>query len=236
MSEQQTSDFKVQEFPWASLYIPTPGKDRERSSFMWSALNRNPRATVWTRIDDEEVVDGKKKGPIQVGFGHAVIMDILDEAEAFFRSEDQDILAWDNMVSAKDANSQTGYEKTIGSTLIMGRLEDGICFIGLKSADKSRPELTFHFRGFDWHVPRRKNMPVTEAEKSKRHAIATIRYLRTAFSNMMDGQTPEERKAQAEARKARREGGGYRPRQNGQSNAPKPKMASTSGFDDDYQF
>ncbi len=53
---------------------------------------------------------------------------------------------------------------------------------------------------------------------------------------MMDGQTPEGRKAQAEARKARREGGGYRPRQNGQSNAPKPKMASTSGFDDDYQF
>lgn len=231
MSEQQTTDFKVREFPWASLYVQTPGKDRERSSFMWSTLNNNPRATVWTRIDDEELVNGKKKGPIQVGFGHAVIMDILDQAEEFFRSDEQDILAWDNMTSAKNENEQTGYEKTIGSTLIVGRLEDGICFIGLKSADKSRPELTFHFRGFDWHIPRRKNNPVTDAEKSKRHAIATMRYLRVAFTNLMDGQTPEERKAQAEARKARREGG-YRPR----AQNPKPQMASTSGFTEDFEF
>lgn len=235
MSEQQNNDFKVQEFPWASLYIQTPGKDRERSSCMWSSLNKNPRLTIWTRIDDEEIVNGKKKGPIQVGFGHAVILDVLDEAEKFFLSDDIDILAWDNKVSAKSETEQTGYEKVIGTTLIMGRQEDGMCFMGLKSADKTRPELTFYFRGFDWHEPRRKNTPVTDAEKSKRHAIATVRYLRTAFSNLMDGQTPEERRAQADARKARREGGGggYRKPQNSQ---PKPQMTSTGGFDEDFQF
>jgi hypothetical protein len=40
-----------------------------------------------------------------------------------------------------------------------------------------------------------------------------------------------ERKAQAEARKARREGG-YRPRPQN----PKPQMASTGGFTEDFEF
>lgn len=233
---QQTSDFQVYEFPWASLYIPTPGKDRERSSLNWGMLNGNPRVTVWTRIDDEELNKGKKKGPIQAGFGQAIIMDVLDEAEKFFESDAVDMLAWDNSISAKSETEQTGYEKVVGTTLVLGRQEDGMCFIGLKAADGSRPELTFYFRGFDWHTPRRKSQPVTDAEKSKRHALATIRYLKQSFVNHMRGQTPEERKAQADARKARREGGGqYRkPGQPQQQN--KPQMVSTGGFDDSYTF
>ncbi len=235
MSDTQNSDFQIHEFPWASLYTPTPGKDRERSSLNWSILNGNPRVTVWTRIDDEEVAKGKKKGPIQAGFGQAIIMDVLDEAESFFETDAVDTLAWDNSVNAKSETEQSGFEKVIGTTLIIGRQEDGLCYIGLKSADTSRPELMFYFKGFDWHNPRRKSSPVTDAERSKRHALATIRYLRSSIQNHMRGQTPEERRAQSEARKARREGnsGGYK-KQAGGTN--KPAMASTGGFDDSYTF
>lgn len=223
--------FETLEFPRASSYTPAPGKEKERSSIGWSLFNGNPRITVWTRVDDDKIVNGKKQGPISAGIGHEYIEGVLGAAIELYKSGDVDVLIYDNMINPKMDDGSISYEKTVGSSLIFGRGEDGICYYGLKSADESRPVIMFQFNGFEWHVPRRRSAPLTKEELSTIHAVSMMTYIKEAMLSGIRGQTPEERKAISERRKAARNGG--------QVQSNKPSAATTAvagGFDADFGF
>lgn len=226
------SDFKtpmdILEFPRLSLYTPTPGMDKERSSFGVSLLNKNPRFTVWTRIDDKE------NGPIAAGIGPEALEGFVDMCMDIVNNPDMiDAIAFD---TCKPDPDSTQFAKVVSSTLTFGRGEDGLCFIGLRSADSTRPVLVFQFRAFEWHPFRRKSKPYTESEMSTIHAKAWLTNMSKSVLSAPAGQTPEQRKALAEQRKARRNGGG------GGYDKPTPKPATyapTGGFDggsDSYSF
>lgn len=219
------------EFPRASSYTQAPGKEKERASINWSLFNDNPRVTVWTRIDDDKMVNGKKQGPIQAGIGHEVLGDMLDMVIKFYLSGKVDVLAFDNMINPSQEDGTKSFEKVIGSTLVFGRGEDGICYYGLTSADESRPVIMFFFRGFEWHIPRRRSTPFTEVELSTIHAVGMMNYIRAAMMTGIRGQTPEERKAISERRKAARDskGGGF-------AKKPQAQQTVTAGFDEDFGF
>lgn len=230
------------EFPRLSLYVPAPGTERERSSLGWSLFNGNPRCTVWTRIDDTEEVNGRKKGPISAGIGAEALEAVYTEAMRIFGNPDLvDTYACDVMTTPKGDSNTVSYEKVLGATLIIGRGDDGICFIGLKSADSSRPQLTFHFNAFDWHPMRRKSGPIPDKEMSTIHARAYFEHLKKCLLDSPRGQTREElkaisdrRKAAREARQGNRQGGG-----NFQSRpaAPKAEFTDTGGFGEgDFSF
>lgn len=223
-------NYETLEFPRASSYTPAPGKEKERSSINWSLFNGNPRITVWTRVDDDKIVNGKKQGPISAGIGHEYIEGILGAAINLYKSGEVDILIYDNMINPKMEDGSISYEKVVGSSLIFGRGEDGICYYGLKSADESRPVIMFQFNGFEWHVPRRRNTPFSKEELSTIHAVSMMTYIKEAMMSGIRGQTPEERKAVAERRKAARSGG----QQSNKSSSATTVVAS--GFDADFGF
>ena len=213
-----TTPLDVLEFPRLSMYTAAPGVERERSSLGWSLLNSNPRCTVWTRVDDKE------KGPIQAGIGVEALQAIYDEAMRIFSNE----TVVDTFVAdtAKRDEQSNNFEKVVTSTLALGRGDDGLCFIGLKSSDPSRPEIIFQFKGYEYHPFRRKSGAISESEMSSIHARAYMHALKSALLENPRGQTQEERKAAAERRKAARDakgkgGGSYQQRPQAASAAPK---------------
>lgn len=236
MSDFQTP-IDALEFPRATLYTPAPGVENERASFGWSLFNGNPRITVWTRVDDKE------KGPISAGIGHEALEAIFDQAEQIFGTPGLiDTIAADTMIPPKRDDGNEARQKVLGSTFYFGRGENGMCFFTLKSGDADRPEIVFEFRAFEWHPMRRKSKPYTEEEMSSIHALAIVRYLRKALFGNIKGQTREERRAQAEARKAAREArfGGNRSNGGNFNSTPKPARTGTpveaGGFDENFAF
>lgn len=217
------------------MYTPAPGKENERASSDWSVFNDSPRLTVWTRVDDAEITaTGKAKGPISVSIGYEVFEDLADEIIKFYQSGVKDVRGVENMGRPKNLDGTSNFEKVHQSTLIYGRGEDGICYYGLQSTDESRPVIMFKFSGFEWHKPKRRGGSFTEEELSTIHAVGMWKYIKSAMLSGIRGQSPEERKAQAERWKARREG---RPANGGGGNSrPKPAADMSSGFGDDGSF
>lgn len=233
MSEQKNQDASFLNFPRASMYTPAPGKDNERASINWGAFNENPRITVWTRIDDDEVLpNGKKKGPISAGIGHEAMEMIHSEAISFYRSGKKDILIFDNYGRPIKDDGTSAFEKVVQSSLIIGRNDEGICYYGLRSADESRPVIMFEFRGYEWHKPRRRSEPFSLEELSTIHAVGMWSYFKKCTDSIIRGQTDEERAAASERwKKAREARGGNK---NWKSNKTPSKAGDTldSGFED----
>lgn len=227
------------DFQRLSLYTPAPGVEKERSSMNWSMFMGNPRCTVWTRVDDDVMLPtGKKKGPIAAGIGQEALEGIVEQALKLFSEEGRiDTIIADTVINPTREDGSKSYDKVVNSSFVFGRGEDGVCFVGLKSADGDRPEIIFYFKGFEWHPLRRKSGPFTESELSSIQARAWFKHLEKACLNTVRGVTPEERKANAERRKAAREG--RKPAYNNQSrpSAPKQDMTATGGFDSEsYSF
>lgn len=202
MADQFSTPLNVIEFPRATLFVQAPGMENDRSSMNFSMLNENPRITVWTRVDD------KDKGPIQAGIGQEYIKGIFGQIKTFFESDIVDTLAFDNLKPSEGEDGRPG-ERVIRSTFMAGRDEEGLCFYSLTSSDDSRPKIIFPFRGMEWHKPRRRSTPFSPRELSTIHAVSWTDYIERCFNGQIKGQTPEERKAISEARKARRGGGSY---------------------------
>lgn len=225
----------ILEFPRLTLFTQAPGTERDRSSFGFSLMNGGPRFTTWTRVDDKE------KGPIAAGIGIEALKAVIIEARRVWSLEKpiQDISAIDTL--KRDEESAT-FDKVVSSTLVIGRDQDGICFIGLKSADTSRPEIIFHFKGLEYHPFRRKSGPIPEDEMSAIHANGWLSALEAIVNANVKGQTPEERKAQSERWKAQREArkggskGGYNNNNNFQSQSTPSKAPSDSDFLDTISF
>lgn len=216
-------------YPRLSLFTPAPGVDKERATLEWGTLNGMPRCTLWTRSDDKE------RGPIFASIGHEALAAFYRESLRIFSSGEVETLGFDYMRPAGEGS----YEKVVHSTINIGRGDDGICFIGLKSADEARPKIIFSFRGFDWHPMRRKNKPFTQEEISTAHALGWLECFRVCLLSHIKGQTPEERKELAERRKAAREGrgGGNRSgQQSYQSHKPKQSFTDSGGFGDEYSL
>lgn len=230
MSDFATSFPETLEFPRASSYTPAPGKDKERSSINWSIWNGNAQCKVWTRVDDDKMVNGRKQGPIQVGIGGEVIEAILEGAIKFWLSGAIDVVIWDNIGIPKNPEGNSSYERVVQSHFVYGRGEDGLCYYGLRSADESRPVIVFKFEGPEWHKPRRKSGSFSVEELSTMQAVSMFKYILNVTMNAQKGQTPEERKAAAERRKAIKEGRGT------SSYAKKPTESAGSGFDDGFSI
>lgn len=215
----------VLEYPRLSLYTPAPGVDKERASIGWSTLNNMPRCTVWTRSDDKE------RGPIFGSYGQEALQGFVHEVMKILASNTADSVAFDYLRNPE----QGSYDKVLNSTLIAGRGEDGMCYIGLKSADEARPKIIFTFRGYEWHPMRLKSRPYTQEEMSTIHCRAYFKLLETSLLSTVKGQTIEERKALAERRQARRGGSGGGGGGNSYQQKPKPAQTFTdTGFGDDF--
>lgn len=230
------NSFTVIEYPRLTMFIETPGVENSRSSFNVSVLNDNPQFSVWTRIDDDVLKeDGKKRGPIQAGIGREALEGIIEQATRIFADDKIiDSFAADTYIKPKLPDGSYSREKVLNTTYTIGRGADGICYHSLTSADTARPQLVFYFRGFEWHPFRRKSAPFTPEELSSIQARAWIRNLEKSVLFNVKGQTPEERKAVSERRKAARSGG-----KGGQNYTPKPsqKLANmVDGFDAEDTF
>lgn len=231
MSDFTTSFPETLEFPRASSYTPAPGKDKERSSINWSIWNGNVQCKVWTRVDDDKVVNGKKQGPIQAGFGGEVLEAILEGAIKFWLSGVTDTIIWDNIGRPKNPDGSSSFERVVQSHFVYGRGEDGLCYYGLRSADESRPVIIFKFEGPEWHKPRRKSGSFSSDELSTMQAVSTFRYILNVTMNAQKGQTPEERKAAAERRKSNNSSNG-----GGSYNKKPAETSMSSGFDDGFSI
>lgn len=200
------SDFKtplnVLEFPRLSLFEPVPGGTWQRSTFGWSLLNDNPQATTWTRIEGD-----KDKGRINAGIGYEALEGFVATCfEIIDNGGQPDAVSFDTLVPNQRDDGSNTRDRAVASTLTFGRNAEGFCYIGLKSADPDRPQIVFHYRGFEWHPMRQKSKTLTDQDMSTIQARAYFKHLEKAILYSVKGQTPEERKAAAEARKAKREG------------------------------
>lgn len=233
MSEFNNSFPEQLDFPRASSYTPAPGKEKERASINWSIWNNIAKCTVWTRVDDDKMVNGKKQGPISAGFGLEVFEGIIEESIKLWESNKVDTLIFDNYTLPKKDDGSPTFEKVITSHFVVGRNEEGLCYYGLKSTDENRPVIMFTFEGMEWHKPRRRSAPFTKEELSTGHAVAMFRYIKATIMANSKGVTAEEKKAAAERRKfaaGKRNGGGdnYRAKQ------AEPVDTIAGGFGDGF--
>lgn len=224
----------ILDFPRAALFTQAPGSDRDRASFNAGMFNNNPRFTVWTRVAED--MAGRKKGKIDAGIGILAMRAILDQMEAIFSGPAGGRNDAGTLVRNRDED--TGDQAPgnhLGSVLYFGKSKEGICWVSLWDAeDDTRPRIVFQFTGFEYHPFKDgSGQPFSDVQMSQIHALAWVRYLRDAFTQADKGQTPEQRKAQSEAWKARKNGG----KGSNQSFQSRPKTpASDANFGDDIPY
>ena len=231
------SDFKtplnIVEFPRLSLFEPVPGGTWQRSTFGWSLFNGSPQATTWTRVEGD-----KDKGRINAGIGLEALEGFVAECfEIIDNGGKPDVVSFDTLVPNKRDDGSDSRDRAVASTLSFGRNEEGFCYIGLRSADPDRPQIVFHYRGFEWHPMRRKSKTLTDQDMSTIQARAYFKHLERAILSNVKGQTPEERQAIAEYRKAKREGRKPTYSNQGAVTAPKTSYSPAGGFsEEEFSF
>lgn len=175
-------------------------------------------------------VQSEGKRPISQGIGVVDARELFERMDAVFRGPADKGLIMESEGKLRDANGELTNEWGVVTKFSFGKNADGICWIRLEDAQNERARVVFKYEGSRWHKYRTPDGEALDlSELSQGLALGTVRYLRDAIMPHIASITSSERRAQDEAFKERRNGGGGEVQKKAQPTALKP---SASGFDD----
>jgi len=185
-----------------------PVSGHKRPTFHLYYTNNNPRIDIWTNVDNDA-----DKGRITVNLNMTALYQLFEVIEKIALDPTPDVLykmtnenhPWD-----KQANRRAK-DPVVLSTTAVGRDKEGRVWISVLAANPNRPKICFYFGAHQYHKLSRRGEVLTDAEVSTMAALAFIKQLRDAVSNVSANgpaaYTPKE--PQGQNNNQNRSGGGY---------------------------
>lgn len=169
---------KIHDLEQYTLWTDTPNRPGYRSRMAFGERNGAPRITVFTNAEEGP-------GVVVAGFAPQVFELFLNEFRDVITGAPGGEGSIDNMqpdptVTIDKKTNRDAMPKVVKNTLVFGKNQDGVIFIGIKQKDVNN--IAFKILPSSWHVFRDKNgNPPTQEEMSKRSALALIESLRRAL-------------------------------------------------------
>jgi hypothetical protein len=173
---------KINELAKFMMYTPNPNNPTRRSRLVWAIRDGNPRITIWTN----DPTDKEGRGAITAPMNPETFFIFLDAFEEIIKGEPNKKMSIENLTSVRDdkAERNPNPEKIVLSKLFFGKDEQGMAWLSVLSAESdARPRLKFTFRLSEYHkVFRSDGAAISESEASCLHAAATIRAIRSIYT------------------------------------------------------
>lgn len=181
---------KINELAKFMMYTPNPNNATRRSRLVWAIRDGNPRITIWTN----DPTDKEGRGAITAPMNPETFFMFLDMFEDIIKGDANKKMSIDMLTSVRDdkAERNPNPEKITLSKLFFGKDEQGMAWMSVISAESdARPRLKFTFRLSDYHkVYKSDGTAITESEASCLHAAATIRAIRSIYTQNVNFYKP----------------------------------------------
>lgn len=176
----------IVEFPTLTIFAPAPGVEGKLSRLVFGLVNDNPRLTVFTNVPDGSgQTDGKGRprgAMIMVPMNRDDLHILLQAVQDTATKPDHGSYVFEYSTTKATEGGQR--EKFLAAKIAVGRDEDGVIYLAVKSEGK--PSVKFSFELSPYAKINYNGKPVEKNLGSSLAAVAKVKRVHDAYRNYLD--------------------------------------------------